>query len=160
MLFSAVNYKSPTAIRYPRGDCYGKDITGPVNEIPPGRAEVLKQGKDLTILALGTMVYPALEAASRLDGAGIKAGVVNARFVKPLDKNLIPELARRTGRLFTVEENALQGGFGSAVLEFLEEHNIDTILTVKSKGSAYRTVSWSTGHRQNSAPCSVSIPRG
>jgi 1-deoxy-D-xylulose-5-phosphate synthase len=125
MLFSAVNYKSPTAIRYPRGDCYGKDITGPVNEIPPGKAEVLKQGKDLTILALGTMVYPALEAASRLDGAGIKAGVVNARFVKPLDKNLIPELARRTGRLFTVEENALQGGFGSAVLEFLEEHNID-----------------------------------
>jgi 1-deoxy-D-xylulose-5-phosphate synthase len=126
MLFSAVNYKRPTAIRYPRGECHGKDITGPVNEIPPGKAEVLKEGKDLTILALGTMVYPALEAAGRLEGAGVKAGVVNARFVKPLDKDCIIELAQKTGgRLLTVEENALQGGFGSAVLEFLEEHNIE-----------------------------------
>jgi 1-deoxy-D-xylulose-5-phosphate synthase len=124
MLFSAINYKRPTAIRYPRGVCHGKDLSGPVNEIPPGKAEVLKEGKDITILALGTMVYPALEAARRLEGAGIKAGVVNARFVKPLDEGCIKELARSTGRLLTVEENALQGGFGSAVLEFLQEHNI------------------------------------
>jgi 1-deoxy-D-xylulose-5-phosphate synthase len=124
MLFAAVNYKRPTAIRYPRGECSGKDISGPIKQIPLGKAEVLKEGKDLTVLALGTMVYPALEAAGRLEGAGIKAGVVNARFVKPLDEGCIVELARSTGRLLTVEENALQGGFGSAVLELLEENCI------------------------------------
>jgi 1-deoxy-D-xylulose-5-phosphate synthase len=124
LLFSAVNYKRPTAIRYPRGECTGKDTTVPFEHIPPGKAEVLTEGGELAILALGTMVDPALEAARRLEEVNIGASVVNARFVKPLDEGLILELARTTGRLLTVEENSLQGGFGSAVLELLEEHKV------------------------------------
>ncbi len=124
LLFSAVNYKRPTAIRYPRGECTGKDTTVPFEHIPPGKAEVLAEGGELAILALGAMVDPALEAAQRLEEVNIGACVVNARFVKPLDEGLILELARRTGRLLTVEENSLQGGFGSAVLELLGEHKV------------------------------------
>jgi 1-deoxy-D-xylulose-5-phosphate synthase len=124
LLFSAVNYKRPTAIRYPRGECTGKDTTVPFEHIPPGKAEVLSEGGELAILALGTMVDPALEAAQRLEEVNIGACVVNARFVKPLDEGLILELARTTGRLLTVEENSLQGGFGSAVLELLGEHKV------------------------------------
>jgi 1-deoxy-D-xylulose-5-phosphate synthase len=124
LLFSAVNYKRPTAIRYPRGECTGKDTTVPFEHIPPGKAQVLTEGGELAILALGTMVDPALEAARRLEEVNIGASVVNARFVKPLDEGLILELARTTGRLLTVEENSLQGGFGSAVLELLEEHKV------------------------------------
>jgi 1-deoxy-D-xylulose-5-phosphate synthase len=96
-----------------------------LKEIPKGSAEVLRDGTDVTILALGTMVAPALEAALILEEAGIKAGVVNARFVKPLDTELILKAVRTTGAIVTVEENALQGGFGSAVLELMEEHGVE-----------------------------------
>lgn len=124
LLYSAVQYGKPTAIRYPRGSCIGVDMSGPMRLIPPGSAEVLKEGKDATILALGTMVYSALEAVERLDKAGIKAGLVNCRFVKPLDEEAILKAAASTNCIVTVEENALQGGFGSAVLELFEARGI------------------------------------
>lgn len=124
MLYSAVQYGKPTALRYPRGSCIGVDTTGPMRLIPAGKAEVLKDGNDAAILALGTMVGQTLEAAASLEKAGIKAAVVNARFAKPLDAECILNIAASSGCIVTVEENALQGGFGSAVLELLEEHSI------------------------------------
>ncbi len=124
LLYSSVNYNHPSAIRYPRGTCEGVDITAPLTLIPPGEAEVLKEGSDVVLIALGTMVKPAMEAAMKLEEAGIKAGVINARFVKPLDEKRIVEAASGAGAIVTLEENALQGGFGSAVLELLAERGI------------------------------------
>ncbi len=124
MLYSATRYGGPVALRYPRGVCTGADTGGPLKEISPGSATVLMGGTDVTILALGSMVNPAIEAARMLETSGIKAGVINARFVKPLDKELILNAAVSTGAIVTVEENALQGGFGSAVLELFEEQGV------------------------------------
>jgi 1-deoxy-D-xylulose-5-phosphate synthase len=95
-----------------------------MKEIPLGTGEVLREGTDLCILAVGNMVGPAHEAAERLEKKGLAVGVANCRFIKPLDEALILKAASRAGGLITVEENALQGGFGSAVLELLEEHNV------------------------------------
>jgi 1-deoxy-D-xylulose-5-phosphate synthase len=89
-----------------------------------GLGEIVAEGNDMAIVAIGVTVQPALKAAALLKERGIAAGVINARFVKPLDRELILAEARRTGCLVTVEENALQGGFGSAVLELLEEERI------------------------------------
>jgi len=124
LLYSAVQYGRPTALRYPRGACLGINDAGPMRLIPLGQAEVLKEGKDATIIAIGTMVQPAVQAAERLEKAGIRTGVVNARFAKPLDAECICKAAATTGAIITVEENALQGGFGSAVLELFEEKGV------------------------------------
>lgn len=124
LLYSSVNYNHPSAIRYPRGTCVGVDMSAPLTLIPPGEAEVLKDGSDVVLIALGTMVRPAMEAAMKLEEAGIQAGVINARFVKPLDERLIIEAASAYGAVVTLEENALQGGFGSAVLELFEERGV------------------------------------
>ncbi|MEK7773988.1 MAG: 1-deoxy-D-xylulose-5-phosphate synthase, partial [Deltaproteobacteria bacterium] len=124
LLYSATRYGSPAAVRYPRGVCTGVDTSGPLMEIPAGKAEILMEGSQVTVLALGSMVQPAIEAVERLQAQGIKAGLVNCRFVKPLDAECILNAATSTGAIVTVEENALQGGFGSAVLELLEEHGI------------------------------------
>ncbi len=123
LLYSAIKYRRPVAIRYPRGSCVGVDM-GEFKEIPAGKAEVLCEGSDVTVLAIGTMVQPASVAVERLKKDGIKAGLVNARFVKPLDEECILKAAASTGGIVTVEENALQGGFGSAVLEFLESRGV------------------------------------
>ncbi len=120
MLATAVGHESgPIAVRYPRGAGVGVATNEPLHTLPIGRAEVLREGDDVAILALGSMVLPAERAADALAAEGIQATVVNARFVKPLDERLILELARRCGAVVTVEENVAQGGFGSAVLETL-----------------------------------------
>ncbi len=125
MLATAIALGQPAAIRYPRGSGYGVPLDQNLKEMPVGRAELLREGSDGVILALGTMVHPALEAATLLEEQhGIRLTVVNARFVKPLDTVLILELAGKHDTLITIEENALQGGFGTAVLELLEEHNL------------------------------------
>ena len=125
MLATAINLGQPAAIRYPRGNGYGVPLDQTLHSIPVGQAEVLRNGADGALLALGSMVIPALEAAAVLeDQHGIRLTVVNARFVKPLDAELILDLAGKHSSLVTIEENALQGGFGSAVLELLEEHNL------------------------------------
>ena len=126
LLWSAVNYGKPAALRYPRGTCAASSLDAPLEVIEEGRGEVLFDGgNDLAILAIGTMVMPAIAAAEELGKEGIGAAVVNARFVKPLDEELIINLAAKTGKVLTVEENALQGGFGSAVLELLEDSGVD-----------------------------------
>jgi 1-deoxy-D-xylulose-5-phosphate synthase len=98
-----------------------------LRSIPIGKGEVLKEGEDLLILAIGSTVVPSVRAADRLEKAGIQTTVINSRFLKPLDGDLICHWARKTGRLLTVEENVLQGGFGSAVLELLQERRLSAI---------------------------------
>lgn len=123
MLATAIKLGSPAAVRYPRGNGYGVALDQVLMPMPVGRAEMLRDGSHAAVLALGTMVRPALEAALLLEAeSGVSLAVVNARFVKPLDKELILELAQKHGCLITIEENVLQGGFGTAVLELLEEH--------------------------------------
>ena len=127
MLKTAVYSGLPIALRYPRGAGYGAPLDLDLNCLEIGKGEQLLDGDDLAIIAIGATVYPALQAAAALREKGIAAGVVNARFVKPLDAELILGVARRTGRLMTVEENALQGGFGSAVLELLYDNNLQDV---------------------------------
>jgi 1-deoxy-D-xylulose-5-phosphate synthase len=125
MLTTAIALGGPAAVRYPRGNGYGVPLDQTLASLPVGRAELLREGGDGVLLALGTMVYPAQEAAEQLKkDHGIGLTVVNARFVKPLDETLILELARKHGRIVTLEENALMGGFGTAVLELLEQHHL------------------------------------
>jgi len=124
MLKTALELKAPVALRYPRGAGYGVPLDKKMECLPIGKGELLREGTDLTIVAIGSTVMPAVKAAEQLAEQGISAGVVNARFIKPLDAELILCQARATGRIVTVEENVLQGGFGSAVLELLQDNNM------------------------------------
>jgi len=128
MLELALKHNGPSAIRYPRGKVsQGSGVRGQGLEIDIGKAEILKEGFDLTLIAIGNVVYPALGAAERLEKEGIKASVINARFIKPLDKELILKMASKTKRIITIEENMIAGGFGSAVLEYLNSMDIPDI---------------------------------
>lgn len=127
MLKTAVYSGLPIALRYPRGAGYGVALDRELKTLEIGKGEQLLEGCDLTIIAIGATVYPALQAAEMLRQRGIFAGVVNARFVKPLDAELLLSAARQSGRILTVEENALQGGFGSAVLELLYDNNMQGV---------------------------------
>ncbi len=127
MLKTAIYGGSPMALRYPRGSGYGVDMDTDLATLEIGKGEQLVDGDDLCIIAIGSTVYPALQAAEALKQKGISAGVVNARFVKPLDADLILSVARKTGRIITVEENALQGGFGSAVLELIFDNSLSDV---------------------------------
>ncbi len=124
MLKTAVYAGGPTALRYPRGAGFGVAMDREPLALEVGKGEIVADGNDLAIVAIGVTVNAALKAAETLKARGIGACVINARFVKPLDRQLILAEARRTGCLVTVEENALQGGFGSAVMELLEEERI------------------------------------
>lgn len=126
MVKTAIYAGAPMALRYPRGAGFGVQLDQDLRELQIGKGEQLTAGDDVAIIALGSTVYPAVDAARQLEARGIRATVVNARFVKPLDRELILGVARRCGALVTVEENALQGGFGTAVLElFADERLID-----------------------------------
>jgi 1-deoxy-D-xylulose-5-phosphate synthase len=129
MIKTAVECDGPAAVRYPRGTGLGVPMDQEVMSLPIGKAEVLREGQDVVIIAVGNMVRPSLEAAERLEAEGTSAAVVNARFVKPLDAELILKMAKRTGRVVTVEEHALQGGFGSAVLECFDGNRLTGVKT-------------------------------
>lgn len=122
MLYTAIQSDSPTAIRYPRGSGRGTALE-PYRTIDIGKAEILKKGKDLVLLAIGSMVGAAEQASGILSRQGISAYVVNARFVQPLDQALLQSLARETGFLVTVEDNVLAGGFGAAVAEYINDQH-------------------------------------
>ncbi len=124
MLKTAVQHPGPIALRYPRGCGVGVPIEDEIALLPIGQAEVLTTGNDAVILAIGATVKPALEAAKVLKDENITVTVVNCRFVKPLDTALITQLAADISYILTVEENVLQGGFGSAVLECLADAHI------------------------------------
>lgn len=127
MLYTAVNLGSPVAIRYPRGETYGIKIDQNLNQLEIGRAEVVKEGKDVLIIAIGSRVYPSLEAAHQLAEQGIEAEVINARFIKPLDKDLLVDKIKKFKKVVTVEEQVLSGGFGTAVLELINEEQLEGI---------------------------------
>lgn len=140
MLYTMIEHPAPAAIRYPRGNGFGVDISAPPKKIEIGKAEILREGKDAVILAYGSMVYPSLEAAENLQKIGIEATVINARFVKPLDTELILALAQSNRLLITVEEAYLAGGFGSAVLELLEENGLQDKIKVVRMGVPDRII--------------------
>ncbi len=131
MLHFAVGHSGPVAVRYPKGSGMPCDVAEPIELLELGKAKVEREGRDVAILALGSMVEGALSAATALQEEGISTMVVNARFAKPLDRDLIREAARTTGCLVTLEENVLSGGFGSRVSQFLEEDNLDDCRLVK-----------------------------
>lgn len=121
MLKTALSFNGPISVRYPRGSGVGVDITEPMQELPIGKAEVLREGKELCFWAIGSMVQSAVQAADQLKEQGVDAGVVNMRFAKPLDKELLIEHAKRYGKIVTLEEGVLAGGVGSEVLEILDD---------------------------------------
>ncbi|MDQ1333105.1 MAG: 1-deoxy-D-xylulose-5-phosphate synthase [Thermodesulfobacteriota bacterium] len=120
MLYTALQHSGPVAIRYPRGKGVGAAMDPDYKVLPMGEAEILREGNDLQILAIGSMVTPSLDAAAVLEKEGIHVGVVNCRFVKPLDTGLV-DIAASSGRVLVVEENIRQGGFGGAVLELFND---------------------------------------
>ncbi|SNZ13687.1 1-deoxy-D-xylulose-5-phosphate synthase [Hydrogenobacter hydrogenophilus] len=123
LLYTALEWNGPFAVRYPRGPAYGVPTEG-FKKIPVGSWEVLLEGEDVVILAVGYTVYQALKSAELLRKEGIKAGVVNARFVKPMDDVLLTHLCERYPLFVTVEDNTVVGGFGSGVLEWLSQKGI------------------------------------
>jgi 1-deoxy-D-xylulose-5-phosphate synthase len=124
MLYTMLEHEGPAAMRYPRGNGVGADIKREPRLLEVGKAEILRDGGEVAIVAYGSMAHPALKAAEHLAKDGIEATVVNARFVKPLDAGLLLALARTKRLIVTVEEAYLAGGFGSAVAELLEENGL------------------------------------
>jgi len=120
MLFTAIEYSDgPVALRYPRGTGSGAPLRPQFAKLPMGKSEIVRSGKDVAILAIGNMVTPSLKAAELLVSDGIQAEVVNMRFVKPIDKQRMEDIAGRFSYILTVEDHVVHGGFGSAVLEVL-----------------------------------------
>ena len=127
MLATALTIDGPCAIRYPRGKATGMEVSSPIEPLETGKAEMLRTGRDAVILAVGVTVNRALVAADKLSEEGVETGVVNVRFVKPMDEALISELAAKIGKVLVVEENMKAGGFGAAVMEMLSEKDISDV---------------------------------
>jgi 1-deoxy-D-xylulose-5-phosphate synthase len=124
MLYTAIQYQQgPIAIRYPRGSAFGVPLKEGFELIEIGKAEQLTDGNDVALLAIGSMVDYALKAAEKLKPEGISCRVINMRFAKPLDTNLLDIIAKKYSKVITLEESTLAGGFGSGVLEYLAEKN-------------------------------------
>jgi len=143
MLKTAVEYDGPISLRYPRGEGWGAEMERDWRGLEIGKAEVLREGNDIGIVGIGNTVIPAFRAAEDLSHLGIDAAVVNARFVKPLDRELLRELLIRVPRIVTVEDHVLDGGFGSAVIEFLADEGI-TDVRIKRLGVPGRFVAHGT----------------
>ena len=122
MLKTAIDHSGPASLRYPRGDGIGVAMHNPFKNLKIGQAEILKDGEDLAVFAAGPLAYDALEAAKSIKTHNV--AVINPRFIKPLDENKIISFAEKTGKIITIEENSVEGGFGSAVLELLEDKEI------------------------------------
>ncbi len=127
MFRTMAKVEGPVAMRYPRGAGRGLQWDTEAEPIEVGKAEVVREGDDVTIVAIGPSVYDAVEVADAAGKNGLSVGVINARFVKPLDEELIVEAARRSGAVVTVEENVAAGGFGSAVVELLESKGLTEV---------------------------------
>jgi len=134
MLKTSIYHPGPSALRYPRGSGLGVEMDEEIKQIEIGKGEVIKDGKDLAIIAFGSMVDPSMKTAAMLEEQGLSVAVINARFAKPIDKNLIMEYAKKTRCIVTTEEHSVQGGFGSAVLEALQDFDEHTPLKTKCIG--------------------------
>lgn len=128
LLNTAVRRGRPMAVRYPRGNGQGVPLQADLANLPIGKGELLRKGSDMAIIALGTPVNAALAAAEKLAAMDIDCAVLNARFAKPLDEDLITTLAQRTERILTIEENAVTGGFGSAVAQLIAGEGIPAVM--------------------------------
>lgn len=137
MLYTAVNHGHPVAVRYPRGTGEGVELDTSFRTLPIGQGELLREGGDLLLLPIGNRVYPALEAAEGLAKLGIEATVINPRFIKPLDNELIGTMAEQTGAVVTIEDNVKKGGFGSAVLQMLIELHINIPVRLLGYGNTF-----------------------
>ncbi len=126
MIYTAIEHPGPAAVRYPRGAGEGVLLSNELTKLPIGKGEMLLEGTDVLLIPVGNRVYPALEAAAGLEKVGINAAVLNPRFVKPLDAELIEEWAVKTKYIVTIEENVKSGGFGSSVLELLAQKGLYT----------------------------------
>jgi 1-deoxy-D-xylulose-5-phosphate synthase len=128
MLYTATEYdKGPVALRYPRGNAIGVPLKEGFEKVPIGKGEIVREGNDVAILAVGNMVMHSLKAAELLQQNGIQAEVVNARFVRPLDEDLLLDIAERHTNIVTVEDNSVIGGFGSGIAEFFAAHGINNV---------------------------------
>jgi 1-deoxy-D-xylulose-5-phosphate synthase len=121
MLATAIDIDGPTAIRYPRSKASGYNPQRPPKPLPIGKGKLVRPGSDLCLIGLGSMLEPAMEAADILEKEGFSIAVINPRFIKPIDSELIIEQVRKCGRCLIVEEGVLKGGFGSAILELLSD---------------------------------------
>ena len=119
MLKTGITCGKPYVLRYPRGSGFGVKMDEEPKELPIGKGVWLKKGNDLTIVAVGNRVHPALETAELLRKKGVDAGIINARFIKPLDTDILEQALKGSPRIVTVEDNSVCGGFGSAVAEYL-----------------------------------------
>jgi len=128
MLYTALTVEGPAAVRYPRGNGMGVPVDTEFKRLEIGKAEILREGRDIAILALGSMVYPCMEAAERLEAMELHATVINARFAKPLDEELICCLAAEKQFLVTAEEGTEAGGFGALVAAMLQDRKISASL--------------------------------
>lgn len=137
MLNTAVYHNGPVAIRYPRGPGEGAMLEKDLQRLPIGKGELLREGSDVLLLPIGNRVYPALVAAEGLKKLGIEAAVINPRFIKPLDNELICEWAGKTRRVVTIEDNVKKGGFGSAVLQMLCEVHLNIPVRLLGYGNTF-----------------------
>jgi 1-deoxy-D-xylulose-5-phosphate synthase len=140
MMLTMIDHVGPAAMRYPRGNGIGAQIDREPQPLEIGKGEILREGGEIAIVAYGSMVHPSLAAAENLAKDGIEATVVNARFVKPLDAELLLALARTRRLIVTVEEAYVAGGFGSAVLELLEENGLQDKVRVVRMGIPDRLI--------------------
>jgi len=129
MMKTCLQHNGPISVRYPRGVSLGVKMDPSPKALPIGKGELLKDGTDIAIIAIGVSVWQAVEAAKRLSHEGVSTAVVNARFAKPLDQKLITDVAKRVRYVVTVEEGCKMGGFGSAVLEALSEAGVNDVTT-------------------------------
>lgn len=127
MLYTALQHCGPVALRYPRSVGQGVTIDQSLKEIPIGKAEVMREGRDVTLIGVGPMVHICLQAAQELRHRGVDAAVINLRYINPLDRELLSRYARLTKKIITIEDHVLKGGMGSAILELLEEEGIEGV---------------------------------
>ncbi|MBM4171093.1 MAG: 1-deoxy-D-xylulose-5-phosphate synthase, partial [Ignavibacteria bacterium] len=124
MLFTAIEYgNGPVVIRYPRGNAIGVNIENGFSKIEIGKGELLQNGEDVALLAVGNMVEYAKKASALLNVDGINCEIINMRFIKPIDADILDSIAERHDKIITIEENSLIGGFGTAVLEYFNNKN-------------------------------------
>ncbi len=129
MMKTSLEHNGPISVRYPRGVSLGVKMDATLQTLPIGKGELLKDGTDVAIMAIGVSVWQAMEAAKRLSEEGVSTAVVNGRFVKPIDQELVVDVAKRVRYVVTVEEGCKMGGFGSAVLETLAEAGVSGVRT-------------------------------
>ena len=127
LLYTATRSAHPMAVRYPRSAGLGVELDQELHLIPIGKSEVLRDGDDVVLVAMGSMVAPAMKAAEQLAASGVEAMVVNARFAKPLDSDLLVDIASRVKRIVTIEENVLSGGFGAGVADLFRKSALDDV---------------------------------